>query len=183
VVTYLLDTDVLRFFFEAGVPDELTDALGSATGIEIAMVAEARDELRDSKKHGQRFRKWERSARLLVKEIDPESRAAELLNQLHPDVTISEHLGERASIAWAAMSAPAPVFVTNDGGAQRIALRELFQEGERLLGLHVWLRRLHEQAQLPARIIDKVEATAVAPKDRSVIRPTWWRTWRDALVT
>ncbi|HEU4412238.1 MAG TPA: hypothetical protein VFS43_43750 [Polyangiaceae bacterium] len=87
--------------------------------------------------------------------------------------------GERASIALAAHD-PSLTFVTNDDGAKKIALRELWAPGERLLALSVFLRRLFDQSALvdPA-ILDGIMTKAYS----SAKRPTGWASWRAGVLS
>lgn len=82
--------------------------------------------------------------------------------------------GERASIALAAHD-PSLVLVANDRNAMWLALAELHHAGERMIGVPVFLRRLHDQAGL---VPDAIDAVLGCYPGR---RPTWWADWRAGL--
>lgn len=65
------------------------------------------------------------------------------------------------------------VFVCHDKKACWLGLHELHARGERLIGLHVFLRRLHEDAGLTREIAGEVSAASGSEG----VKPTWWDAW------
>lgn len=168
---YLLDTSILSCFFR----QEQESALAACTAaVQIITLEEVCDELRRDPRVDERLRRFLPSSGIKVASIPLGSIAHDMLCQLHPKVSLTKNLGERACIALAATQEPAATFVASDKGAMWIALRELHQPGVRLLGLHVFLRRLHESAGLPLPALDAVAAESHLPL------PLWWLPWRRA---
>jgi hypothetical protein len=177
-LTYLLDANVVSYFFDANRQRELAAASARCP---MAMVDEVRQELeRDRARGGPAFRAWLTASGIEVRSIEVGSAASATLAQLLPPVPSGKDRGERASIALAAHD-PSLTFVTNDGGAKKIALRELWAPGERLLALSVFLRRLFDQSALvePA-ILDEIIKKAYYP---SAQRPTRWAPWRAGVLS
>lgn len=174
---YLLDANVVSYFFDVGRQSELAAA---ARHCPMAMVDEVRQELeKDPKRGGRPFRDWLAKSDIRPCSIEVGSAAsatlAELLSLVKND---DKGLGERASIALAAFD-PSMTFVTNDGNARQIALRELWAPGERVMRLSVFLRRLFDKAVLvDPTTLDGIIKRAYKREEW----PTWWATWRAGLV-
>lgn len=170
MTVYLLDNNILSYFWNTGHERHLAAA---SQKVNIAVCEEVRDEA--AKKIGQaRLQAWLDGSRIDVRGIVLGSPAHATLTDLHPDMSILKDLGERASIALCAHD-PALVFVANDKKALWLALRELHLRGERLVGVLVFLRRLHEDAGLAPGAMDDI----VKISQHST--PTWWRDFRAPL--
>lgn len=149
--------------------------MAAAARCPLAIADEARVELLKSRTHGARFKKWLETGRIENLEIIVGSDVDSTLQAL-PISNPSRGRGERASIALAAHD-PSRVFVANDQNALWLAVAELYHPGERMIGVPVFLRRLHEQAELPPDAIDDVMDM------RQGRRPTWWAPWRASLTS
>lgn len=169
MTVYLLDNNVVSYFWNAGREGELAAA---SQRVALGICEEVRDE--SEKMRGKRFRDWLTKSAIQVRGIELGSAAHRTLIALHPDVGVLKDLGERASIALCAHDRDL-VFVANDKKALWLALRELHLRGERILGLLVFLRRLHEDGGLPPEALDEV----VTISQHST--PTWWRDFRASL--
>jgi hypothetical protein len=174
-VTCLLDTMIVSYFLEVDCERELANA---AKVVPMAIVEEVRRELRNHRTRGGRnFDKWLETSNIEVCSIMVGSPASVTLAQLLRPEAPADGRGERASIALAA-SDPSLTFVTHDNAATIMAIRELWTEGEHVLGLAAFLRRLFERGALTdhdaAQEIMSL-AYAAAPQ-----WPTWWATWRAA---
>jgi hypothetical protein len=176
-VTYLLDTNIVAYFLEAGREGDLAAA---AKRCPMTIVGEVRTELEKNKDRGGRFfTQWLATSSINVHTINVGSPASSTLAQLRKLASSRKDLGERASIALIA-SDPSLTLVSNDKGAMWLSLRELWKPGERILGLAPSLRRLFEQRALedPA-VLDEV----MAIRSTAAQRPTWWASWRASLAS
>jgi len=169
-LTYLLDNNVVSYFLHARREADLMEA---ARRCSLAIAEEVRKELRRSRRDGDRFTAWFADGAVASLPIAVGSDIDATYQALTPPTT-ERGKGERASIALAAHD-PSLVLVANDRNAMWLALAELHHAGERMIGVPVFLRRLHEQAGLVPDAVDAV--TAVYPGRR----PTWWADWRARL--
>ena len=167
-MTYLLDTQVVSFFFQARRHDELAAAAASSP---LAIVDDVHGELAEDPTRGALFRRWFPTSHIELRSVEVGSAEEALLTRLATGLTTSRGRGERASIAVAATDARF-VFTGMDRGAMWIALRELWTPGERLIGLPVFLRRMVELAALPREAADDVM------RHSNQVLPTWWADWR-----
>jgi hypothetical protein len=171
-VTLLLDHNVVAYFFNAGCENALA---ACSHNLSMAVAEAVRDE--GQRGYPKRYDAWLAQSAIEVRAIAVGSAEDALLEAIHPSPQGSEAIrstrdfGEHASIALAACD-PTLTFVANDKGALWLALQELHQPGERVLGLRVFLRRAHAMAGLPLAAIDKVVAKAQGKA------PTWWAGWR-----
>ncbi len=164
---FLLDTNVLAYFFEARRHSELADA----AAIEPCAIADdVKRELEADAQRHQLFATWMQSSSVGVLPIIVGSPADRVFCELESSASTARGRGERASIALASAE-PRLTLVTMDKGALWIALRELWAPGERLIGLPVFLRRLVDGAAL-----DRDAAQDVMEASRQ-LRPTWWVHW------
>ncbi len=170
--SYLLDTNVVSYFLNTRRHDALRDV---AALVRLAIVEEVRVELEAHRTLGPFVKKWLPKTKLDVKSIMVGSVEHARYVALKPNVVTLRDVGERASIAVAATD-PSLVFVASDKNALWLALRELHEPGERILGLPVWLRRLHAEAALDATVIDDVATASGVPY------PTWWTDWRASIA-
>jgi hypothetical protein len=171
-LTYLLDNNVISYFLHCRREIELMEA---AARCPLAIADEVRVELLRSRSHGERFKKWFEAAGIENLEILVGSELDSTFQGL-PVSNPNRGKGERASIALAAHD-PSRIFVANDQNAMWLALAELYQPGERMIGVPVFLRRLREQAGLSVDAIDDVMDM------RQGRRPTWWAPWRASLAS
>lgn len=173
-MTYLLDTNIVSYFLQAGRDRELAAA---SKHCPMALVGEvARELTNDPGRGGKPFSRWLASSDIAVRPLVLGTPAFEVFEQLRSPNEKDSHAGERASIALAAYDASL-TFVANDKGAMWLALRELWAAGERILGVHVFLRRLFEaEALTEPRTADEVLRHANIKQP-----PTWWATWRASL--
>jgi len=173
-MTYLLDTMIVSYFLESAHEKALAEA---AKRLPMAIVGEVRRELwKDTHRGGAPFEKWLAVSNIEVREIKVGSEESGTLAQLQNPGS-GKGLGERASIAIAAWDASL-TFVTHDHGAVRIALRELWSPGERVMGPAVFLRRLVDSgAAIDPIVLDDVIALAGA------VRATWWPSWRAGIAS
>lgn len=165
-MTFLLDNNALSYFFNASEQGAPSDA---SHKVSLAVVGEVADELRKHPTFGAKFDNWLAKTAIRERAIAVGSAADAVLQELHP-ASAPKDLGEHASIALAATDLQY-VFVANDKGALWLALNELVEPGERIVGLRVFLRRLREHAKLPGRAIDGVVRAAQGK------HPTWWAAW------
>jgi len=175
-VIYLLDTNIVSYFLQAGRESDLAAAAKSCS---MALVDEVRRELENDKVRGGRaFQKWLATSNIEVRPLVVGSPASTTLAHLLNPASPGKGRGERASIALAAHDASLTL-VSYDKNGLWLALRELWVPGERILGVEVFLRRLFEQGALkdPA-ILDEVISNACA----GAKRPTWWAPWRVGLA-
>jgi hypothetical protein len=158
---------------QASCERKLADA---SKTVPMAIVGEVRDELRaDKTRGGASFMRWLESSQIDVRDIQLGSAEAATLNQLTASASTSKNLGERASIALAAHDLGL-VFVTHDKNGMWLAVRELWQSGQRVLGVAPFLRRLVElQAVTQSSVLDDVVRHVAGDS------PTWWATWRASL--
>lgn len=177
-MTYLLDTMIVSYFLQAGCEADLANA---AKRCPMALVGEVRKELNSDKKRGGKpFLKWLATSGINERAIEIGSPEHDTLVALVDPLANAKNLGERASVAVAASDASF-TFVTNDTNGQRIALREIWTPGERILGVAVFLRRLFEQGALTdPSTLDDVMAIVLDKVPQH--QPTWWASWRAALA-
>jgi hypothetical protein len=169
-LTYLLDNNVVSYFLHGRREADLMDA---ARRCSLAIADEVSKELKRSSRDGGRFKAWFAGGAIASLAIAVGSEVDATYQALTPPTT-ERGKGERASIALAA-SDPSLVLVANDRNAMWLALAELHHAGERMIGVPVFLRRLHEQAGLVPDAIDAVVAWYPGR------RPTWWADWRAKL--
>jgi hypothetical protein len=176
-VTYLLDTMIVSYFLQAQRDAELAIA---AKRCPMAIVGEVQGELeKDKTRGGKSFKKWLDGSGIHALAIELGTPAHATLAALVSPASTGKNLGERASIALAAAEASL-TFVTNDTKGLRIAVREIWMPGERVLGLEVFLRRLFEQHALDdIKALDDVMAIAVSSPQQP---PTWWAAWRASIA-
>lgn len=168
-MTYLLDNNVLQYFFHAGREQDLIDVTRKTS---LAIAREVFEEACRGK-HGARARKLLPGEEIIVFDIVVGSPVDQTLQALRPLVSTSGG-GERESIALAVHD-PGLVFVANDKNAMWMALHELHTGGERMIGVPVFLRRLHATTGLAQAVIDDVM------RYWSGRRPTWWPSWRASI--
>lgn len=170
--SYLLDTNVVSYFLNTKRHDALREVAGR---VNLAILDEVRVELEAHKTLGPFVKKWLPKTKLAVRAIVVGSVEYERYVALKPNAVTLKDNGERASIAVAAAN-PSFVFVASDKNALWLALRELHEPGERILGLPVWLRRMRSEAALDAAALDDVAAASGVPY------PTWWTDWRQEIA-
>lgn len=173
MTTFLLDTQVVSFFFQARRHQELAEA---AARVPCAIVDEVRLERTRDPTRGGLFKRWLPTSHLDVLAIELGSPADAWLLRLQVGVTSSGGKGERASIALCATREDL-VFTCMDKNAMWLALRELHLPGERLISLPVFLRRLVDAEAIIGEV-----AEDVLRHSRQAI-PTWWANWRAAART
>ena len=167
-MTFLLDNNVVSYFFNVGREQELAAA---AERVPLAMVEEVKDEAANHRTLGGKFKKWLPGTKVELRSIAVGGAAHLVLNKLLPASPIDKNRGERASIALAATEAGL-TFVANDKNALWLALRELHEGVDRVIGLATFLRRLREIAALDPSALDDVMTQSGLPM------PTWWSAWR-----
>jgi hypothetical protein len=167
-MAYLLDAQIVSYFFQARRENELAAA---ATRIRCVIVDEVRRELAADPTRGGPFERWLPTSGIEVIEIPLGGPAEIVLSALQTGVVAKGGRGERACIAVAATIIDL-VFVAMDKGGMWIALRELWAPGERLIGLPVFLRRLVDAGALGGDTADDVM------KRSNQQLPTWWADWR-----
>ncbi len=139
----------------------------------MAIVEEVRDELtRQGRDGAAKVQTWLAESPIGVRGISVgDSAATAVFRHLQADaVSVQRNRGERASIALAA-SDPSLVLVANDKGALWVALHELWQPGERVVTVPVFLRRLCDVGSLA-----RPAATDLVNLHH-LRRPTWWADW------
>lgn len=164
---YLLDNNIISYFLHARREDDLMEA---AKQCSLAIAEEVEKELRRDHRDGARFRAWLAGGAIQSLPILVDSEVDRTYQRLQPPMS-GRGKGERASIALAAHDASL-VFVANDRNAMWLALAELHHQGERMIGIPVFLRRMHEEAGLAAAAVDAGYRAK---------RPTWWAEWRVRL--
>lgn len=176
-MTYLLDTMIISYFLQA----QREDALARAAALcRVAIVDEVRRELEvDTKRGGRPFTRWLSASGIVTRAIEVGSPAHSTLVALVGASSTNKNLGERASIALAA-SDSSLTFVSNDTNGLRLALREIWAPGERILGIAVFLRRLVEQGAVDdLSALDDVMKIVV---NSTQLQSTWWASWRAGLA-
>lgn len=169
-MTYLLDNNVVSYFLHSR---READLMAAARRCSLAIADEVGKELRRSRRDGDRFKAWFIGGNIASLAIAVGSEIDATFEALQPPAT-ERGKGERASIALAAHDASL-VLVANDRNAMWLALAELHHRGERMIGVPVFLRRLHAQAGLVPEAIDAVMGCYPGR------RPTWWADWRAKL--
>jgi hypothetical protein len=172
-VTFLLDTMIVSYFQRTGREESLCHAAATCP---MAVVGEVYEELRAAPHTGGApFAQWFAMSGIDVHHIHLDSPAQRHLTQLVNPAVPAKGLGERASIALAASNADL-TFVTHDKNAMWLASREIWEPGERILGVAVFLRRLLEKKAIDdIAVLDDVISEIDAAH-----RPTWWPAWRAA---
>lgn len=175
---YLLDNNILSYFFMAGQEAELARCVGS---VELTVVEQVYDEAARAPAWGARFKAWLSGSGVKQQAIYVGSKEDEVLLALHPDASNLKDYGEHASIAFAA-SNPDHVLVTNDRNALYLALAELHHPQTRVVRPAAFLRRLHEHASFPAAAVGAVmhEAWFIGRPNAPRI-PSWWGGWFGSL--
>lgn len=180
-MTFLLDTNVVSYFLQAGREADLAKASKLCP---MALVEEVYRELEaDTRRGGRPFLRWFSTANIDVHQIKVGSPASMTLAELRalkpPNSNLqppNKDRGERASIALAAFDSSL-TFVAHDKVAMWIALRELWVAGERLVGVPVFIRRLFDAGALSVpKIADEI-INQIKPA-----QPTWWASWRAGLT-
>ena len=173
--TFLLDTNVISNFLQAGREQELAVASQRAS---LEIVDEVRRELeQDQYRGGKAFATWLAGSNISIRRIPVGSEAAATFAQLlHPKDPLKD-LGERASIALAA-SEPHLTLVTHDKNALWVAIREIWRNPAQLMGIAPFVRLLFEQGALTDPDIADEVIKLSGPKEQ---RPTWWASWSAAL--
>lgn len=169
-MTYLLDSNVVSYFLHSR---READLMGAASRCSLAIGDEVSKELKRSRRDGERFKAWFAGGQIASLAIAVDSEVDATFQALLPPAT-ERGKGERAIIALAAHD-PSLVLVANDRNAMWLALAELHHAGERMIGVPVFLRRLHEHAGLDPAAIDAVMGCYPGR------RPTWWADWRSKL--
>ncbi|MCX5743171.1 MAG: hypothetical protein NT062_11825 [Proteobacteria bacterium] len=149
------------------------DLMSAADRCELAIADEVARELAAAQRDGARFKRWFAGGRIAGLAILVGSEVDQTYQDLTPPTTLRGK-GERASIALAVHD-PSFVLVANDRNAMWLALAELHHPRERMIGVPVFLRRLHVDAGLPTTTLDAVIDTYQGR------RPTWWAPWRASL--
>lgn len=168
-MTYLLDSNVVSYFLHCRREADLMEA---ASRCPLAIAEEVAKELKKSRRDGGRFTTWFGGGNIASLGIQIGSSVDQTFDAL---ASLTERgKGERASIALAAHDSTL-VFVANDKNAMWMALAELHSPGERMIGVPVFLRRLHDEAGLSAVALDAIKA--IYPGRY----PTWWADWRAGL--
>jgi hypothetical protein len=174
-VSYLLDTMIVSYFFRVGRKAELATA---AKHIPMVLVDEVRREMEVERHWGPDFKKWLGTSNIEVRSIVVGMPESNTFTHLVPAGASGKDVGERASIALVAHDTSL-TFVTHDKNGMWIALRELWQPGDRILGLAPFLRQLFEQGALvEPLVLDEIMVLV-----GSSARPTWWASWRAGLTT
>ncbi len=178
-MTFLLDANVLLDFQRAEVLPALVEA---AARVDFAVAEKVLDEVTVPRRDdsGDVVGKKRQAAKILegsrirTVEILPGSPAATLMQALlAPLKTLTDKdQGEAASVA-AAASDSGLVFVTGDKVAVLWALNELFNSGERVMRVPVFIRLLHEKRALEPEAVREVADRATS---HGAI-PTWWASW------
>ena len=179
-MTFLLDTNVVSYFLQVGRERELAEA---ARICPMALVDEVFRELKvDPHRGGRTFTHWFGASKISVLPIEvgsPASMTFARLRDLRPPNSNlpppNKDRGERASIALAA-SDLSLTFVAHDKNAMWIALREIWEPGERLVGVPVFLRRLFAASALSEPVIADEIIAQIKPA-----QPTGWAEWRSGL--
>lgn len=167
-MSYLLDNNLLSYFWNSGNQEELRVA---STKLGFMIVGEVRDEFLDKARPvAPQRRAWLPKTGIKILEIAVGSPEHKTLNALLPPGKVAKGLGERASIAIAAEH-PELVFVSNDSKALWMALRELHSEKSRILGIPVFLRRLHESGAISTAAMSSVLTWSKHSE------PTWWASY------
>lgn len=179
---FLLDANVLFDFQNAGVLPALVQA---AQHVDLAVAEKVFDEATlpkadDSSDLVGKKRQAAaalRGARITKIEILPGTEEALLMEALFGLRAVREKdQGEAASIAIAA-SDPQLLFVTGDKTAVLWALNELYDEGERVMRVPVFVRLLFERGALSASVVRQVAERAAS---HGAI-PSWWASWLAGL--
>ena len=123
-MAFLIDTNVVWFFFEAGQKDALKSI---ANVVPLAVVEEVHQEALNHKKRGDEYRKWQLSSGLTVRSLAVGGVGSVCLGTLRGGSNDMKDLGEHASIALA-VEDPSLLLVTNDKGGAWLGLRELVAE-------------------------------------------------------
>ncbi len=182
-MTFLLDANVVFDFQNSGALPALVEA---ARRVDMAMAEKVFDEatLPKATDSPEVIGKKRQAASALqgdlirIIEILPGTREATLLQALQAPLgsTRDKDQGEAASIAVAAGD-PGLLFVTGDKTAVLWALNELFQTGERVMRVPVFVRLLFERGALPALVVKKVAERAAS---HGAV-PSWWMSWLAVL--
>lgn len=173
--TFLLDTNIVSNFLQAGGEKELAVA---SRRVSLAIVDEVRRELEvDRQRGGRAFATWLAGSNVSIRRIPLGSEAAASFAQLLHPKDPHKDLGERASIALAA-SEPALVLVTHDKNALWMAIREIWRGSAQLMGIAPFVRLLFDQGALADPDIADEVIKLSGPLEQ---RPTWWASWRAAL--
>jgi hypothetical protein len=166
--SYLLDNNVLSYFFNAGLKAALA-AIGAK--VPLAVVAEVHAEALNHRQRGAEYRGWQAQGHLTVCPLVVGGAGSVCLGQLYSKTT-GKDLGEYASIALA-VEDPSLILVTNDKNAHWIAARELIVGTDRVLRFWTFLRRMQPLAELKAA---DVAAIAQAPA-LCTDTPLWLADW------
>lgn len=159
---YLLDANVVLGFLRTG---HATALVQLAKPLALGVLEEVRDEIELSK--AKLPKTWWNTSGIVIHEIKLGSQAHATYAALAPPTIRGR--GERASIALAVHDNTF-IFVTNDGGAARLALREL--RGARVESLASFLFAARDRLGLSWNVVDAVYA------EGNTTQPSWWATWR-----
>jgi hypothetical protein len=170
---YLVDTNVVSYFFNAGHEAEL--ATVSARMPLVAVEEVHRELLGDVKGNARAYKRWQAAGNLTVRPLLVGSEGASRLGRLYSRTT-GRDLGEYASIALATDD-PSLVFVTNDKTGHWIGARELL--GERVLRFWAFLRRAQQAAGLTARVVQAILLNTRSNLQRD--EPLWLKDWLATL--
>jgi hypothetical protein len=170
---YLLDNNVVSYFFNAGLERELSRI---AQALQLGVVREVHEEAARHPNKGHQYEQWQPSSALTVRDIVVGGAGSACLACLQTASGSLRDLGELASIALA-FEDPSLVLVSNDKNAIWIAMRELHEPGERIIRFSTFLRRAHSFAGLTRAMASELAKHAQlvhAP-------PTWWSDWLATL--
>jgi hypothetical protein len=173
MTSYLLDNNVISYFFNAGRQDDLARV---AKKLGLVVVREVHEEAENHPSKGNAYKKWQPSSGIIIRDIGVGSDASAVLAQLQKNTAKLKDLGELASIALATDD-PAVTFVSNDHGASWLTLNELHQPGERVIRFATFLQRAHDSVGLTRAAAKELAKKAQIP-DRP---PTWWQPWLNLL--
>lgn len=176
---YLLDANIVLALDDA----KCLEALALQRSVDVQLVEQVYDELCTPFDGDSAHRSSEkrRLAKVLEQgfpapiEIIPGTHAERVMRHLllpKRSKRAAKDKGEAASIA-AAHADETLCFVTEDVGAMRLALSELYDTGERVQRLAPFARVLHRRGVLDrAEIARLSERTALAGNP-----PSWWEPW------
>jgi len=164
-VTFLLDANVLLDFQRAEVLPALVKA---AERVDFAVAEKVLDEVTVPKRDdsGDVVGKKRQAAKILAG------------SRIRTVTLTDKDQGEAASVAAAASDSNL-VFVAGDKVAVLWALNELFNSGERVMRVPVFIRLLHEKRALEPGTVREVADRATS---HGTI-PTWWASWLAAVTS
>lgn len=172
-MTYLLDCCVVSYFWAAGRQSELGESLKRIPWAIPDVVA---TELEQTQSRRKALQSWLSHHEVPIRTIALNTPEERIYMALQSRTAIPhKNRGERALVALAAAD-PTLVVVSNDRNGMWQALRELWQQGERMIGMWVFLRRLVDQGGCDRIVAEDVSAEMHV----SASQPTWWKEWLAA---